>query len=325
MSTATQIPRRTEAKLVLGNSPAVLSLNGRVAEIAPTDISILLRGESGTGKELYAQLIHHLANLEGTALTKLSCRALDSVQLQKQLESWALPPSARSNDVRGTLYIDEIEDLDQAAQSILLSFLPDGDLTPETGTLPFRLVCSTSRDLERDVEYGKFRRDLFFRINGVTLRLPPLRERKEDIPALMEFFFTKHATGFQKNAPVLGPEEWTQLAAHDWPGNIRELENLAKKMIAFGDAKAAMIDLRAAPSRRAQQPRLTGISSLKVVSRAASRQAEKELILQALERTHWNRKRAARDLQISYKSLLHKIKQIGLNESGSEKLQGGNS
>jgi len=147
-------------------------------------------------------------------------------------------------------------------------------------------------------------------INGVILRLPPLRDRKEDIPDLLECFLVKHANELKKNTPELSRDDRKLLFAYDWPGNIRELENVARKIVAVGDAGLALGDLRIS---RVPQGIGEGVSvsSLKVAARAASRRTERELILKALEQTHWNRKRAARDLQISYKSLLYKIKQIG--------------
>jgi two-component system response regulator AtoC len=174
-----------------------------------------------------------------------------------------------------------------------------------------RLVSATSCDFEKEIEAGRFRMELYFRINGVILRLPPLRDRREDIPDLLECFLVKHANELKKNTPELSREDRKLLFAYDWPGNIRELENVARKIVAVGDAGLALGDLRV--SRTVQQVPVEGLSgsSLKVAARAASRRTERELILKALEQTHWNRKQAARDLQISYKSLLYKIKQIG--------------
>jgi two-component system response regulator AtoC len=151
--------------------------------------------------------------------------------------------------------------------------------------------------------------------------LPPLRERKEDIPALVRHFLARYSNR-AKAAPVLNSEAIELLMSHDWPGNIRELENIVKKMVAFADTKVALNELRIAPQtvRRLETAAEPKFSSLKVAARAASRRTERELILKALERTHWNRKRAAQELQISYKSLLYKIKQIEVPGPGSEEL-----
>ena len=205
-----------------------------------------------------------------------------------------------------------MHELDAACQRVLLSLLPDGECKNGSAKPTSRVVSSTSCNFEKEIEAGRFRLELYFRINGVILRLPPLRDRKEDIPDLLECFLVKHSNELKKNTPELSREARKLLFAYDWPGNIRELENVARKIVAVGDAGLALGDLRVS---RVAQPAtsvegLSG-SSLKVAARAASRRTERELILKALEQTHWNRKRAARDLQISYKSLLYKIKQIG--------------
>jgi two-component system response regulator AtoC len=144
------------------------------------------------------------------------------------------------------------------------------------------------------------------------LRLPALRERKEDIPALLDYFLTKHAAQLRKPAPAIAEDVLELLQGYHWPGNIRELENLAKKIVAFGQAKTALADLRMEPQKTARAVEISSSRSLRNASRAASRRTEQELILKALERTRWNRKRAAQELQISYKALLYKLKQIRL-------------
>ena len=173
-----------------------------------------------------------------------------------------------------------------------------------------RLICGSVRDLEAEVRSGRFREDLYYRISGVCLRLPPLRQRKEDIADLMSHFLAKYAEDFHRPIPVLSTD--TQQLFHDyaWPGNIRELEDAAKAIVALGDEAVAMGGLRAMlmkSERSVGEERI----SLKQAARAASREAEKELILKVLTRTRWNRRRAAQQLQISYKALLYKLKQIG--------------
>ena len=204
-----------------------------------------------------------------------------------------------------------MQELGVESQRALLSLLPDEQNSDRKGEC-FRVISSTPRSLESEVEEGRFRRELYFRLNGACLRLPPLRDRAEDVPALAEHFLNKHAALLKRKRPPLGNKQMQDLVAYHWPGNIRELENLARKIVVFGDVQMVLNDLHSAwmadhvPARR-YGPR----ASLKVAARAASQRAEREMIMQALERTHWNRKRAARELQISYKSLLYKIKQIG--------------
>jgi two-component system response regulator AtoC len=229
------------------------------------------------------------------------------------LKPHLLDQGTQGEDGPGALFLDGIDELDLACQKVLLSMLPDEETGKKRGAC-LRLISSASRNLEKEIEAGRFRRDLYFRISGVCLRLPPLRERKEDIPVLMEYFLTKHSSEVKRKAPMLGEEQVKLLTFHDWPGNIRELGNLAKKIVALGDADRAIGDLRAARLLTTRVEEGAQTFSLKVAARAASRQAERELILKALDRTHWNRKRAARELQISYKSLLYKIKQAGVEE-----------
>jgi len=187
-------------------------------------------------------------------------------------------------------------------------------LSPAQGLA--RFICGSARDLEAEVRAGNLREDLYYRISGVCLRLPPLRQRREDIPVLMEHFLRKYGCDFQRAVPALSEETHRLFQEYSWPGNVRELENAAKAIVALGDEAVAMGGLRAMLLR----PDLGGNGSkvsLKQASRAASREAEKEIILRALTRTHWNRRRAAEQLQISYKALLYKLKQIGCSEYGA--------
>src|SRR6266852_2766254 len=303
---------------VYGHSAAVQRLNTIVGEIARTNIPVLLMGESGTGKEVYGRLIHRLSKHCHTPLKKLSCRALEPGEFLAQLKSDLRGSGEGPEDGLRTLFLDGIDELDLACQRVLLSLLPDGEIE-ETSHNRVRLIASTPRNLEKEIESGRFRRELYFRINGVCLRLPPLRERKEDIPALLESFFVKHSNELKRNIPELSSDAHELLDSYDWPGNIRELENVAKKIVAVGDPALALADLRATRvAIQVNDESWRGLS-LKVASRAASRSAERELIQRALEGTRWNRKRAAQNLQISYKSLLYKIKQTGLEGKKTER------
>src|SRR4029077_21076950 len=304
------------ASFVLGQGSAMQTLNAMVADIARTDIAVLLIGESGTGKEVYAKLIHSLSGLNEEPLQKISCATLDPDRLLGQARD-CLRAVAEGHSP-GSLFLDGVEELDLACQRVLLSLLPDGEPNGKTGKMSARLISSTSRNLERETEPERFRRELYFRINGACLRLPPLRDRKEDIPALLEYFLARHSGELKKVPPVLNNEMMELLASYSWPGNIRELENVEKKILAVGDAHVVLEDLRAASLGLPPVDGGPQVTSLKLAARAASRRTERELILKALERTHWNRKRAAQELQISYKALLYKIKQTGAWVSGSE-------
>jgi two-component system response regulator AtoC len=250
-----------------------------------------------------------------------------SARLQRAENSPAGPEDAGSN---GSLFLKGLNHLEPAAQGRLLHLLPDGSGTPPQGCHHMRVISSTTRNLDDEMKSGRFREELYYRINGVPLRLPPLRDRKEDIPALLEFFFKKYASLFERSEPSVSEGTMNLLLRHSWPGNIRELENVARKIVALGDEHLATHDLTlenesAAPEPHSvpETPKVSRTTyshvpgrSLKEAARAASRLAEREMILNQLERTHWNRKRAARELQISYKALLYKLKQLGLDGSG---------
>jgi two-component system, NtrC family, response regulator AtoC len=307
--------RITAGDPVVGHSPSIQRLNAAVQELAPTNIPVLLIGESGTGKEVYGRLIHRLSPHRERPLRKLNCRASDPVEFKGYLKA-ALGAVDRDPESRSlTLFMDGIDELELSCQKLLLSLLPDGH-SDEDNRHGVRLIASTCQDLEKESQLGSFRRELYFRISGVSVHLPPLRERTEDIPELLDYFLAKYATELRRDVPVVGDPELDFLQAHNWPGNIRELENLARKIVVLGHSRKAIDELRGKPKPQQISPHQA--TSLKVAARAASREAERELISKALERTHWNRKRAARDLQISYKSLLYKIKQIGLDGAPKE-------
>lgn len=303
---------------VCGHSPAIQTLNLLVGEIARTSIPVLLLGESGTGKEVYGRLIHRLSKYGHTPLKKLSCRALEPGEFLTKLKFELEGSGEGSEDGPGTLFLDGIDELDLACQKVLLSLLPDGE-SDENSRHRVRLIASASRNLEKEIESGRFRRELYFRINGVCLCLPPLRDRREDTLELMEHFLAKHAGELGREVRMVSDGEMKLLETYDWPGNVRELENLARKIAVLGDSRKAIEELRETAKLEPTLPEEPPSFSLKVAARAASRQAERDLISKALERTHWNRKRAAQELQISYKSLLYKIKQTGLEGKQGER------
>ncbi len=301
-------------------SPAMQALEHVLADIAITDIPVLVIGESGTGKEVVARRIHQLSGRRHGPFVKLSCATIAPDSF-----AWRHDDTENGEDRNVflrpcTVFLDEIYDLEPAAQSRLLHALPDGSAPPEN-CLGARVISATSRNVEEQVRAGRFREDLYYRLDGVCLRLPPLRHRTEDIPILVDFFLAKYAALFGRTVPTLSARTLHTLLGYSWPGNIRELENAVKKMVALGDEHAAVADLGSALAgsgpRRGSAERV----SLKEAGRAASHQAERELILKVLTRTRWNRKRAAQDLQISYKALLYKLKQFGLDQSADSEVQ----
>ena len=285
-------------------SASMKAVEAMVRELAHSQVPVLLIGERGTGKHMIARRIH-----------SASGGAPESFHTDQGYEVTAevLTLAARNC---ATLYLDEICDLNPECQQLLLE-LPlqhplevggNGSHQPLA-----RVICSSSHDLEPYVRSGNFREDLYYRLSGVCLRIPPLRQRKEDIPHLIRFLLTKYSEEFHRPVPPLSRETQDLLYDYSWPGNLPELEAAARAIVAVGDETVAMGGLRALLTRSDPKPNGERIS-LKHAARAASREAEKELILKVLTRTHWNRRRAAQELQISYKALLYKLKQIGYSE-----------
>jgi two-component system, NtrC family, response regulator AtoC len=295
------------------------SLERVIADIAPTDIPVLLSGESGTGKEVVALELHQRSQRPQDPFFKCSCGSVSAEQLSTHLS----PLKEGDKVSRGTIFLDEINQLSSSNQSCLLQLLPDCDGRFQR-SVRMRLISATTRNLEEEMREGRFRQELYYRINGVCLRLPALRDRKEDIPVLLGLFLKKYASLFGLPEPHLGPATMDLLLRHAWPGNVRELENFARKIVALRDERLALGDMASAQATAVSEPAASApalplrgkVQPLKEASREASRKAERELILQALERTHWNRKRTARELQISYKALLYKLKQLGLDGTG---------
>jgi two-component system response regulator AtoC len=311
---------RGESGFVGGMSAAMQALESVVAEIALTSIPVLLVGESGTGKEMFAQRIHQLsANCEAP-LVKIACASISLPNFASELglDSNGDASSQGSEGCSGTVFFDEISELDTSCQRSLLYALPDGDARPRRRLLGARVISTTSRNLDEEMRIGRFRSELYYRISGACLRLPPLRDRKDDIPLLVEAFLTKYAAEFNRARPTLSPRTIRRFLDYSWPGNIRQLANVVKKIVALGDESLALPEVTTAAVGVRVEPAETRSYSLKAAARAASRQAERGMILEALARTRWNRKRAAQELQISYKSLLYKLKQIGMPGSQTD-------
>jgi two-component system, NtrC family, response regulator AtoC len=305
---------------VRGVSPAMRALERVIADVAPTDVPILLVGESGTGKEVIALEVHRRSRNFNEPFVKCNCAGLVPESLRIHLGHGA-------NTVReltsrsGTTFFDDISRLDAANQNVLLQFLSDNGPAPQGYCLRDRVISSTTSNLEEEMRAGRFREELYYRINGVCLRLPSLRQRQEDVALLLDHFLKKYASSFERPEPQLSSAAMEFLRHHSWPGNIRELENFARKFVILGDEELALNDLVLGSAPNATEARrgaavnedLNQTRSLKAAAREASRSVERELILKSLERTHWNRKRTARELQISYKALLYKLKQLDID------------
>jgi two-component system response regulator AtoC len=291
-------------EFVEGASPSMRSVEAVMLEVAQSEVPVLLLAERGAGKKATALRVHELSRRRGQPFRIIPCATLESRKFEDQ-------DRLQTFHGDGTVYLEELADLDEKGQAQLLQALTPASKNGGRAHGLVRLICGSARDLEAEVRAGNLREDLYYRVSGVCLRLPPLRQRREDIPVLMEHFLRKYGREFQRAVPVLSDETQRLFQEYSWPGNVRELENAAKAIMALGDETIAMGGLRAVLRRPTGG---NGQVSLKQAARAASREAEKELILRALTRTRWNRRRAAAELQISYKALLYKLKQMGCSE-----------
>lgn len=282
-------------------SAGMRTVEAMIRELSQNDVPVLVVAEHGSGKAAVAARIH-----------SLSRRAAEPFHIYQGQEATEEILAARDGQ-SGTVYLQEVGDLTAAAQKELVRQI--GLSGAEQRRVP-RYICGTSRELEPEVKAGKFREDLYYGISGVCLRLPPLRQRKEDIPVLRDWFLSAAARDFSRSVPVLSPETQNFFLEYNWPGNIRELKDAARAIVGLGDETLAMGGLRSL-LRRVDRGGNGEKISLKDAARAASREAEREIILQVLTRTRWNRRRAAQELQISYKALLYKLKQIGYQEYGA--------
>jgi len=287
-----------EKRFVQSSSPAMAQVLRAVENLALTDVPVLMVGEPGTGKQTLAEQMHRLSRKHSGIFT-----TIEGVNPR-----WNDDAGREIAERRGTVYVRGVGDLDAAQQLKLWEtfFETDGSRRPAAA----RLIVSSEQNLEPEVRRGKFREDLYYRISGVCLCIPPLRQRKEDIAGLAQHFATRYSTLLGRPAE-LSPRLLQMFSEHAWPGNIGGLENVVRTVVAIGDENIAQAAIRASGWRVLSREK-NGVVSLKQAAREASRAAERELILSALNRTRWNRKRAARELQISYKALLYKLKQIGI-------------
>ena len=329
--------------LLLGTSEKMATVRSLVERVADSDVTVLVRGETGTGKELVAHGLRWHSMRRDRPFVKVNCAALPADLLESELFGFergaftgaihAKPGKFEAAD-EGTIFLDEIGEMSSTLQAKLLQVLQDGEFSRLGGLsdlrVDVRVVAATNCNLERAVASGAFREDLYFRINVVEIALPPLRERREDIPLLTEHFLKRQQAAARRPAVTALSAETLQLfATYDWPGNVRELENIVKRVVVLGDERAAheVIERRqiTVPARpqaaevgapaAAQAEGASRLTSLKDIGRTAAREAERVAILDMLERTRWNRKEAAEILGISYKALLYKIKDNRLDEA----------
>jgi two-component system response regulator AtoC len=357
-----QLQSQSGYPMLLGSSEKMAEVRDLIERVADIDVTVLIRGESGTGKELVARALYTASLRKDKPFVKVNCAALPTELLESELfgfERGAFTGAIQHKPGKfefanhGTMFLDEVSEMSPALQAKLLQVLQDGEFARLGGKhdvrVDVRIIAATNRDLERSVAAGHFREDLFFRLNVVSIQLPPLRERRDEIPLLTEHFCKKYSVQYNKPLARISPDTMQLFMQYEWPGNVRELENLAKRAVVLGSEAPirneiargiALAEQRATsapsvPSHRAnghasptRRPEAAvavapaaiaraaceaGHYSLKDISRTAAREAERELIQKMLQQTHWNRKETAAILGISYKALLYKIKENGLD------------
>jgi transcriptional regulator with PAS, ATPase and Fis domain len=304
-------------------------LEAQAALVARADIPLLILGESGTGKEILALYTHMMSARSQRTFLKVNCAAVPADLLESELfgyEQGAFTGAVKTKPGKfemctgGTIFLDEIGEMPAILQAKLLQVLQDGTFSRLGSRSPMkvdvRVIAATNINMKEAMANKTFREDLYYRLNGFTLSIPPLRERKEEIPVLAEYFMRKGAKRYNREALPFSQNLLHTLNDHSWPGNLRELENVVNRYLVLGDEKAIVDELaptaayQGAAGTVAEAPNGAG---LKAMVKSLKGDAESTAIAQVLEGVGWNRKAAANDLQISYKALLYKIKQYDLS------------
>jgi two-component system response regulator AtoC len=337
-----RVRAETEILGLFGDNPKMKEIRETIEQVADTDITVLVRGESGTGKELAARGLYQLSGRHGRPFVKVNCAALPSELLESELfgfEKGAFTGAQRRKLGKfeyadgGTIFLDEISEMAPGLQAKLLQVLQDGEFSRLGGEadvrVDTRILAATNVNLEQAVKDGSFREDLYYRLNVVTIHLPPLRDRIDAVPLLVEHFLQKYNAQYKKSMKQLTPETQQVFMDYHWPGNVRELENMVKRMVVLGNEETVLreISMRDAPAPAESSEDallLDGLEAdfasgngidLKAVSKRAAQIAEKRVIERVLGQTRWNRKEAAERLRISYKALLYKMKENGLSDA----------
>ena len=320
---------RLQRELALWRSPRMRDVWNVIQQAAAVDITVLIGGQTGTGKELVARAVHYLSPRRDRPFVKVNCAAVPAELLESELFGHERGAFTGAHQLRvgkfetadqGVVFLDEIGDLHLSLQAKLLHVLQDGVFSRVGGRsslkVDVRIVAATNRDLEIDVAGGRFREDLYYRLNVIQIVLPPLRERVAEIPLLTDYFVQRYARLFRRDGFTVSPIAMERLMRHPYPGNVRELENIIKRMVVLNDPFLECVPLGLRRPAVEEPLRGSGAQldrvSLKEISRAAARAAEREAIARVLKETRWNRVRAAKLLGISYRALLYKIKDVGL-------------
>jgi two-component system response regulator AtoC len=360
-----QVRRQSDFGMLFGTSPKMEDVKMTIEQVADTNATVLIRGESGTGKEVVARMVYGNSSRREKPFVKVNCAAIPHELLESELFGYEPGAFTGANRQKigkfdqanaGTIFLDEISEMHPALQAKLLHVLQDGEFSRLGGkrdiAVDVRVLAATNKPLERAVEEGLFREDLFYRLNVVTIHIPPLRERREEIPLFLDFFLRKYSEYYGKQPAPFSDYAVGRMMDYTWPGNIRELENLVKRYTIVGNEPQIIRELSthkpivssltgnspiwgikeavpaaAAPAPAPPQPIFSNgdwgpdTPSLLEIGRRAAMQAEREAIERVLAQTRWNRRQAAKILKISYKALLNKLKVIEeQNQSQLKKL-----
>ncbi|TMG61060.1 MAG: sigma-54-dependent Fis family transcriptional regulator [Chloroflexi bacterium] len=323
-----EISSLVQTERIVGNSPAMQEVYKTVGKVAKADATVLITGESGTGKELVAEALHYNSNRRSGPIVKVSCAALPETLLEAELfghEKGSFTGAMTQRRGRfemadkGTIFLDEIGEMSLPMQTKLLRVLQERKIERVGSSLPIkvdiRIICATNKDLQRQVEQQKFRDDLFYRLNVINIHMPPLRDRKEDIPALVEHFLAKHRYSATAQPAAISEEALKRLMEYDWPGNVRELENVVERAVVL--SRGQIITSRELPfgdheTGDHEEDGGDEVSVEKSFFKKSVAQFEKDLIMKALRDATGNRSKAAEMLGIYRRLLYAKIKEYGL-------------
>jgi len=313
-------------EVFFGHSPKMAAAYEKLQRVASTDVPVLIQGESGTGKEILAKLLHAFSKRSNFPWVKVTCPAIPLPLIESELfgyEKGAFTGAHATKRGRvelaheGTLFLDEVGSLDVTVQAKLLQLLQDGNFmrvgAQDARQVDTRLVTAARGSLRERVDDGSFRLDFFYRINAVTIELPPLRQRVVDLPMLIGYFFEVHSKALRQTPKPLSRELMRMMERYHWPGNIRQLENMIRNYVLIGSEDALFSEMvPAAQARLTTEIDLANPISLKEITRAATQDLEREIILRVLQANGWNRSKTAKWLQMSYRSLLYKLQEFNI-------------
>jgi two-component system response regulator AtoC len=331
----------TEDICFLAASPQMVRIRRQILQIAPVDVPVLIHGESGVGKEVVAHMIHTRSTRGDQPFIKVNCAALPGELLESELfgfEQGAFTGAVRSKPGKfelannGTIFLDEIAEMSPHLQAKLLHVLQDHQYSRLGGRnlidVDVRVLAATNVEIQEAMESGRLREDIYFRLSVLSINVPPLRERTTEIPLLFRHFLQKYSAKFNKETVTPSQHLLEAAVRYPWPGNLRELENFVKRYVILNDDEGSLRQLLEMTAARQRILSKAGVASarergLKALVRGLKDEIETEAIASALEKTHWRRKATAEMLGISYKALLYKMRQFGLETNRSDRQPSG--